>query len=371
MNSIAFRQQLHRLAELSGEEMNTTNFIENDLKNLSYLCVDKLANTGLIASTADQGGFMLRCDIDALPIDENHLSLPFKSEKNGVSHKCGHDGHSAILREVALRINPMQLSRAVHFLFQPSEENAKGARDVLQDPVFKSKNPEIIFGMHNIPGADLGTVLIKENFITTSVSTIKFVFTGKTAHASSPQLGISPFPAIAGMLTNPTLPDFVSAEGQMCTPVYINSGDSEFGNGTSPGRAEIKLTIRADTEDGFNSIADYYREKAAALTEKYNLKLEIVEEDRFKACLNDKQAVRIVEDAAKRAGLNIEYLHKPFPFVEDFGFYSAHYPACFFGLGSGINQAPLHHSDYNFPDELIDHAAKLWMEIINYQNTEL
>lgn len=370
MDSVSFRHSLHRLAELSGEEINTTNFILNDLKKLDCFSVDKLSNTGLIASSTNQGGFMLRCDIDALPIDESHLPFSFVSEENGVSHKCGHDGHSAILREVALRINSMRVSGDVHFLFQPSEENGKGAPGVLQDPVFIKKKPEMIFGMHNIPGIELGTVLIKEDFITASVSTLKFIFSGKTAHASSPQHGISPFPAIAGMLTNPELPAVISAEGQMCTPVYIHAGDPDFGNGTSPGRAEIKLTLRADTEEGFNAINHFYRKKAGELAQKYNLGLEIEEEDRFMACRNDKRAVTIVVDAAKKAGLKIKYLNNAFPFGEDFGYYSAHFPTCFFGLGAGLNQAPLHHADYNFPDDLIDLAANLWMEIINSQDSE-
>ncbi|MBA3900790.1 MAG: amidohydrolase, partial [Bacteroidetes bacterium] len=35
-----------------------------------------------------------------------------------------------------------------------------------------------------------------------------------------------------------------------------------------------------------------------------------------------------------------------------------------FGLGAGENTPPLHHPDYDFPDELISNGAEIFYELI-------
>jgi len=58
--------------------------------------------------------------MDALPIYENR-SLPYASLTDGVSHKCGHDGHCAVLCGLALELENTDTENTVYLIFQPGE----------------------------------------------------------------------------------------------------------------------------------------------------------------------------------------------------------------------------------------------------------
>lgn len=356
------RRMLHQLAELSENEKNTSEFISGELMKIDRFRFSNTASHAVMASQGGSGGFILRADMDALPIDESHLLLDYKSNNKGVSHKCGHDGHSAILIELARKMKGKKGIRNWHLLFQHAEETGKGALELLNRQAFKAIQPDMIFGMHNIPGFPLGTVLIKSGTITSSVASLKIVFEGRSSHASEPENGNSPMPAITYMLSLNT-PKTLDG-GQMCTVVYLNAGQLHHGNGTSPGRAELKLTLRAATEFDFLNLKRYFQNEAEMQARKYQLKLEITEEDKFISCYNHPAATQVVLDAAVRAKLPVQFMSMPFAFGEDFGFYSHEYASCFFGLGAGLEQVSLHHPDYDFPDKLIEPAVLLWQEIL-------
>jgi hippurate hydrolase len=95
----AWRHHLHKHPELSLEEVDTEKYIAGLVKSWGYEVVDSVGKHGVVASmTAGTGtnSIGLRADTDALPIQEDN-DLPYKSEVAGVSHLCGHDGHSAML----------------------------------------------------------------------------------------------------------------------------------------------------------------------------------------------------------------------------------------------------------------------------------
>jgi amidohydrolase len=363
IDSAEFRKKLHALAELSGEEKISSQTIAEDLREIPSFSIKQVGGYSILASSSPSGGFLLRADIDALPISEEHLNLQYASKNLGVSHKCGHDGHSAILRGTAHEISNLLIKKPIHFLFQASEENGKGAPAVLNDNYFKNVAPDFAFGMHNIPGKPLAEVLVKKGIITTAVVTLIIRIHGVSAHASSPEKGISPIPVITGLLTfNQELLQQKSKYA-LITPTYIIVGTES--NGTAPGDAQINLTIRCHETSFLVEICQDIQAELNRICNAAGLKFSVDEEDRFDACLNDSTAVDLLLDASYRAGLEVNMLDEPFPFGEDFGAYSQVIPSCFFGLGAGINQPPLHHPDYDFPDELIEPAVKLWRCLIN------
>ena len=90
-DQVTWRRWLHQHAELSFEEFETTAYIENLLRDVPNLTIERPAPTGLVATLhgAHPGKTIaLRADIDALPMDEL-ADVPYKSIKPGVMHSCG------------------------------------------------------------------------------------------------------------------------------------------------------------------------------------------------------------------------------------------------------------------------------------------
>ena len=90
----------------------------------------------------------------------------YKSKNEGVSHKCGHDGHMTMVAGLIFWLKERaQLKGKVILLFQPAEETGKGAECVLKDPKFSELQPDYIFALHNIPGVPKHQIIpIQHNF---------------------------------------------------------------------------------------------------------------------------------------------------------------------------------------------------------------
>jgi metal-dependent amidase/aminoacylase/carboxypeptidase family protein len=65
--------------------------------------ITEIGGAGIALSTnlKKREKVLFRCELDALPIEEIN-SFEHRSLINGVSHKCGHDGHMAILCGLAM-----------------------------------------------------------------------------------------------------------------------------------------------------------------------------------------------------------------------------------------------------------------------------
>jgi amidohydrolase len=153
---IQLRHKLHKYPEVSGNEKETANCVLLFLsKYPPHELVTTLGGEGILAIYKGKNvgkSILFRCELDALPIQEMN-SFNYKSVYEGVSHKCGHDGHMAILCGLGKKLyeNPIEKG-TVMLLFQPSEEDGKGAKRVLHDSKFKEIKPDFAFALHNLPG---------------------------------------------------------------------------------------------------------------------------------------------------------------------------------------------------------------------------
>ena len=163
----SLRETFHTLAELSGKEEKTSALILEKLHSFHPYKISTFENSFNIVAEyrfSDNGPVLLfRADIDALPIQET-ITLEYASRHKGISHKCGHDGHTVILLALAeqLYLHPFQKGSVLLF-FQSAEENGKGARQLLDSGFLNSFNVDYVFALHNIPGIEKRTVLSKDN----------------------------------------------------------------------------------------------------------------------------------------------------------------------------------------------------------------
>lgn len=368
---IRFRQLLHSEPELSGKEFVTKQRILEFIKQFKPNAVHELAETGLAVEFSGKTGgktLMFRADIDALPFSEES-SLDYQSKHEGVMHACGHDGHTSILTALAEKLHrcPPQSGRVI-LLFQPAEETGEGALQLLNDPKFESIKPDYIFGLHNIPGEPMHSILLKSNAFASASEGLIIRLKGKSAHAAEPENGLNPVWAVESLTTeirkildNPKgFKDFV-----LITVIHIKLGEIAFG--TSPGEAVMMLTLRSSRNDDMEKLRGKVMQKAEDISKSMRLKVEFEHTEVFPATENHPEAFEILEESLLSVDTHeIKYLETPFRWSEDFGNYLNEFSGAFFGLGSGINQPKLHNPDYNFPDELIATGSDIFYRIADY-----
>lgn len=366
-NIIRLRHQLHQHPEVSNEEVQTSIRISDFFHQLNPDEELNLGKTGkaFIFNGKENGPVVIfRAELDALQIDEIS-ELPYQSLNKHAAHSCGHDGHMAIISGLGSKIslNRPAKGKAV-LLFQPAEELEQGAKDVVENPAFTALKPDYIFALHNIPGAEKHTVMVKNGSFAAASKGMTVKLFGKTSHAAEPEMGINPAIAISKIIQlldqlktkQDLFSDFI-----LLTIIHIRLGDVAFG--TSPGYAEMMLTLRAFDNNDMDLLTSEALKifKDKAVEEK--LGIEISFNEVFPATVNSNDCVDMIVEAADENKLRIEYLKAPFKWSEDFGYYTEKYNGGFFGLGAGKNQPALHNPDYDFPDDLIATGIDLFYSI--------
>lgn len=360
------RQILHQWPELSGQEQATATRIAEWLKPFqpNKLLTD-VGGYGVLAVFGESGpGIMLRCELDALPIQETN-DFEHRSQHAGVAHKCGHDGHMAILLEVAKRLHqqPGNSGRII-LLFQPAEETGAGAAAVAADPQFQALNPNYAFALHNMPGYPLGSVILRQGTMNCASRGVIIKLQGKTAHAAQPETGHSPALAMAALINELSAYADSSGGGQlaMVTVVGARLGDKAFG--TAPAQAELYVTLRSETQTGMQMMLNTIEQRVAALCQQYQLQSEQFFEDVFPATVNTPAGADFIRQSAINNAFPLIELAESIRWSEDFGHLMNGCEGGLFGLGAGKQHAALHNPDYDFPDALIGVGADLFMDIV-------
>jgi amidohydrolase len=367
---IKLRQEIHKHPEVSNNEYNTSERIINYVKKSNPDEIIKLGETGVAFAFNGKGKgktVVFRAELDALPINEKS-GVEYSSVYDHISHSCGHDGHMAILTGLIGKVAENRPERGqVVMLFQPAEEVEQGARDVVENPKFIDIKPDYMFALHNVPGFEKHKIVLKNGSFASASKGMTIKLTGKTAHAAEPQNGISPADAISQIIKklhdlrdNKTLfKDFV-----LLTIIHVQLGEISFG--TSPGYAEVRITLRAFENEDMDVLTDKCEKIIREISKAEKLDCKISYSEAFPATVNNDNCVNIVEQSAKHIDLKIQNIEKPFKWSEDFGYFTNKYNACYFGLGSGKDQPQLHNPDFDFPDDIIDSGINIFYAI--YKN---
>ncbi|MCP4292070.1 MAG: amidohydrolase [bacterium] len=363
------RHQLHTHAEISGREHTTAQLIKKFLFQCEPTAIhENLGGTGLVAifespNKTPGPSIMLRAELDGLPLPEAP-GCTWPSQNLGSAHKCGHDGHMAILCGVARRLQetPPEYGQVI-LLFQPAEETGSGASTLLQDPHFTALKPDLIFALHNLPGYPAGDVLTRQGPFAAGSVGLKIGLHGATSHAAYPEQGQSPDLAMAEMVT--TLVNMNRTDGSdlaLVTVVHARLGEARFG--ISPGDAEIMATVRAEKEEVLQNLKAIISEKTQLLATQFGFKYQIEYCEEFPVTMNTPQAVNIINQAAQELGLDQRSPNEsPFRWSEDFGFFTNWVSGAMFGLGAGVDHPVLHGPDFDFNDDLITPGIAMMMAI--------
>lgn len=364
LNLKEIRHTLHQMAEPSGEEIRTQQFLIEHLRGFHPTEIRTFDNSRNFLAIFDTGvkgpTTLIRADFDAVRVEET-IDVPYASATPGVAHKCGHDGHATILLGLAeqLHLHPLEKGRTLLF-FQAAEETGEGAAQLLQTGVLDTYRPNSVFALHNIPGEPLGTVICRTGSFTCSVISCDIELHGRTSHAAEPLKALSPYPAakvIADELLALNQYDMESDDFRLLTLVEFRVGEPAYG--VTAGHGVLRFTLRAKDDNLLQTTKLQLEEIVRRVAVNNGLQTSVNWKEYFAASSNTTEAVAQIRETARACGLEFKEKSQPFSWGEDFGLLTQHYNGALFGLGSGEKQPPLHHQHFDFPDELVPIGVRL------------
>ncbi len=365
--AVNLRREIHRNPERSGCETGTAKRLLRFFEPLRPdEVIENLGGTGIaFVFTGIEAGptILLRSELDALPIQETN-EFKHRSVHDGTSHKCGHDGHMAILAAVGEKLSQERpaLGKVV-LLYQPAEETGQGAAAVVADEKFARIKPDFCFALHNLPGFPLGEIIVRNGSFSCASRGMKIRLTGRTAHAAQPETGVSPAPAMCGLIAELSeLPSVMDFGDELAFATVVGSRLGEQAFGTAPGEAEVWVTLRSETDATMARIVIHAENRVRQLAVEHGLESAIAYRDIFAATINSEGAVDVIRRAAGHGMLSVA--GQPFLWSEDFGCFASVAQCAMFGLGAGKGPAELHNPDYDFPDELIPLGADIFLGIL-------
>ena len=137
---VDIRRELHNNPGVSGDESYAHNLIVEFIKGLNPTELNSnVGGYGVVAywksSIVNATTIAFRADTDALPI----------------GHRCGHDGHTAIMLRFAEIVSASKLKHNIVLVFQPEEETGKGAKKIVDSGLLDKYGVQAVFGLHNLP----------------------------------------------------------------------------------------------------------------------------------------------------------------------------------------------------------------------------
>ncbi|MCF8236418.1 MAG: amidohydrolase [Bacteroidales bacterium] len=365
---IRLRHKLHRYPELSGEEENTAALIRDYIRKYEPdQIVEHIAGNGLafVFEGKKEGPVVLfRCELDALPIQDVN-DLEYKSVKEGVGHKCGHDGHMVMVAGLAhyLSKNRPECGKVI-LLYQPEEETGQGAEKVVKDEKYKKLKVDYVFALHNLPGYNKGEVVLRKGVFASASKGMIMKLQGKSSHAGEPENGINPAMAIARIIqrfndlyrNKEIFKDF-----SLITIIHCRIGERAFG--TNPGYGELMATLRSYRNDDMEVLTEKAQEIAQEIAIEEKVKLGVSWLEEFPASVNDDKCVDLIRDLCEEMEFDHSCKEQPFKWSEDFAHFLLKHKGALFGLGSGTESPQLHNPDYDFPDEIIEKGTEMFHNI--------
>ena len=360
-------QHMHRNPELSMQEMETAKYIANAVRQWGYEVETGIGKNGIVASMTvgdSRKAIGLRADFDALPIQEIN-DLDYKSEVEGVAHLCGHDAHTTMLLAAGKYLaETKNFDGTVRLIFQPGEETMEGGPAMIRDGLFTHFPVDAVFGMHNMPGLELGKLYFAHGDVMAAVDNWEIELTGKGGHGSMPELSIDP--VVAGSSLVMALQTIVSRNVSPHNSAVVTVGAFLSGNAGNviAQSAILRLSIRtktpADRELVLNKVRDLTRTQA----EGYGCTYEIREGVPGAVLVNDKaETLRAAEIARAAFGEdNVVFPGPTFLGSEDFAFMLQEKKGTYCFIGNG-DTPMVHHPQFILNQGILPKGAAYWVAL--------
>jgi hippurate hydrolase len=373
----ALRRDLHAHPELCFEEHRTADLVAARLTEWGIPIHRGLGRTGVVGIV--KGGdspraIGLRADMDALPMQEFN-TFAHASRHPGKMHACGHDGHTAMLLAAAQHLaRNRPFDGTVYLIFQPAEEGGGGAREMIKDGLFEQFPMEAVFGMHNWPGAPVGSFAASPGPVMASSNEFKITIRGKSGHAALPHNTIDPVPVACQMVQ--AFQTIITRNKRPIDAGVISVTMIHTGEATNvvPDTCEIQGTVRTFTLEVLDLIEQRMQQITQHTCAAFGVGCVFEFKRNYPPTINHTNetafARRVMNDLV---GADNVLEFEPTMGAEDFAYYLQAIPGAYFVMGNGdgghrqsghgLGPCMLHNPSYDFNDALIPLGATLWVRM--------
>lgn len=347
MQIIEDRRALHRIPELDNTLPETFRYLEQALSSLG--CHVFAPDHKALCAWFDFGkpdAIAFRADADALPIQER-TGLDFASRHLGAMHACGHDGHMAILLELARRLDKKQsLPHNVLLVFQPAEETTGGARELCETGVFEAYHVQAIFGLHLWPGLEKGVIYSRKGELMARSCEVTIDVLGKSSHIAKAAEGIDALAAAVELYHRAA-----AMEQSLPSRIFrlLKFGKLQSGTARNAISAHTRMegSLRAFQDEIFQQLQAGLTQICQDIEAVFGCTVKLHMSSGYPAVMNPEP---LYEKTA--AALPFRALPTPFMTAEDFSWYQRYLPGMFFFLGLG-DTPPLHADTFSFDDSIL------------------
>ncbi|MGN1412478.1 MAG: M20 family metallopeptidase [Oscillospiraceae bacterium] len=385
------RRTLHQNAETGFDLNNTVSFVKQELLNMGVNPIDcgKSGIVALIGGKKSGKVFLLRADMDALPIQEQ-ADVTF-SCKNGNMHACGHDMHTAMLLGATrlLKSHEDEINGTIKLMFQPAEEIFEGSNDMINSGLLENPKVDVALMIHVMAGMSLpsGTVITSAPGVSAPAADyFEIKVQGKGCHGSMPNTGVDPINVASHIIIN--LQEIHARELALNDRAVLTIGTIHSGTASNiiPDTVTIGGSIRTFDEETRSFIKNRMVEIAEGTAEVFRAKSTVTFGSGCPTLLNDESlsicmTKYLKELLGKERAFSVDEINamsgnsKSLKTAgsEDFAYVSQKVPSIMLALSAGQPEKgysyPQHHPMVKFDEDVLPigsaiyaYTALRWLE---------
>jgi amidohydrolase len=364
---IAFRRDLHAHPEIAYNEYRTTRRIQSRLESVGLQPKTLPKGTGLLVDIGQPGDMTvaLRADIDALPIADSK-DVPYRSQEPNVCHACGHDVHTTVLLGAGLLLAELNanglLKGRVRLIFQPAEEAAGGALDVIEAGGVDSVDR--IYALHCNPMVDVGKISTRVGAITAGCDKVTVKLYGKGGHTSRPYLTTDLVYALGKIIGDAST--LLERRLDSSSGVSLVWGMVDAGSAANaiPSNGIAEGTLRCLNDKTWDAAPEVLGKLVESIARTYDVTAEVIQKRIAPPTINDPDSTRILEVAAESIlGEGVIQRAEQSMGGEDFSWYLKSIPGCLARLGTrrpeSVDDFDIHQPNFDVDERAIAVGVKI------------
>lgn len=369
---VKLRRLLHRIPELGFELRQTYKVIRPLVEACRPDELTVLAETGLkVVFYAEGAGktVAFRTDMDGMSNTEEN-TFRFRSRHKGVMHGCGHDGHMTIMLLLARWIsrNRDKLKCNVVLLFQPGEEGWAGARRMINEGALENPHVDRIYGLHLWPTVPKGKIGIRWGSLMAQTTDFVIKVHGKSAHASTPQMGVDAIVVSAELIT--MAQSIITRDVDPHQDVLLTLGKIQGGTAHNviAETVDISGTLRVFSSKLYEQLAEQLHSLMCGLELATGAKITIEPIVHYPCVENPRPLVERFYTTLD--SMDDVVLVEPVMAAEDFAEYQQETEGMFMFLGiqGGRGGEPLHSSKFDFDEDALLVGVEAFKRILESES---